>query len=208
MFNGTGTTSNLTGTVTTDPATGMGNITSGSFSDIPHRFKPAVIGRIGLNRNGLKGYSEGDLEGGPLRYGFAGSLWLEGDLDNKDQSNQKLELDYVVKAAGFSTTGGFYAMTAQDGTQVTDAEVALIGFHVQAGYVYEQRWQLVGRYALVNDPQTKAVTPQDQQEIAIGANYYGHGHDAKIESAIRFIKTGDASFVQGLVVDLATNVAF
>jgi hypothetical protein len=168
-----------------------------------------VIGRVGWNQGGIKGYSEADLEGGPLRFGVAASVWLEGDYDDDNKSNQKVELDYVVKNAGLSTTGGLYAMTDQDGEELTDFKKSLVGFHLQAGYMLvPKHWQVVGRYAMVNDWTTKDTSAKDQQEISLGGNYYAFGHDAKLDLAVRLIKTGDASFTDVVLVELGANVGF
>ncbi len=198
--------STLSGDVEVDPLTGEGELVSGGFTNVPAQLKPAIVGRIGVNRNGLKGYTEADLEGGPLRFGVAASAWLEGDYDEDDASNQKVELDYIVKAAGFSTTGGVYAMTDQTGAGVLDAELARVGFHLQAGYmVAPKKFQVAARYALIDDQLTGA---RDQQEITIGANYFAFAHDAKLAGAIRLFKTGDASFTDFVLFELGTNVGF
>ena len=208
VFNGTGEAPRLTGTVTVDPATGAGTLGTTTNTNVPAKFKPAVVGRVGINRNGLKGYSEADLEGGPLRFGVAASLWLEGDFDDDNKSNHKIELDYMVKAEGVSTTGSLYAMTDQDGDNVLDAETTLVGFHLQAGYMANKHWQPVARFAWVNDPRQKAKTARDQQEIAVAVNYFGAGHDAKFQGGVRLIKSGDASFTDVILFELGANVGW
>lgn len=211
VFSGAGDTPKLTGTTTNDPMTNTGTISGGTLTNVAAKFKPAIVGRVGINRGGLKGYSEADLEGGPLRWGAGASVSLEGDFDDDKKSNQKAEVDYMVKANGFSSTGGFYAMTDEDtaaGSSVTDFETSLIGFHLQAGYMLDKKWQVAGRYALVNDPRTKSITAKDQQEISLGGNFYGYGHDAKFAGAVRFIKTGDTSFTDAVLIELGANVGF
>lgn len=208
VFNGTGDAAKITSTTMNDA---MGNpvTTTGLPTNVPKKNRPAVIARVGINRNGLKGYTEADLEGGPVRFGGAASVWLEGDFDDDKKSNQKLELDYVIKAEGLSTTGSLYMQTDQDGDSVTDAKKSLIGFHLQAGYmVVPKHWQIVGRYALVNDWATKDTSAKDQQEISVGGNYFALGHDAKLAAALRLIKTGDASFKDVVLFELGANVGF
>jgi hypothetical protein len=176
---------------------------------VPKKNKPAFVGRVGINRNGIKGYSEADLEGGPLRYGVGASIWVEGDYDDDDASTQKAELDYIVKAEGFSTTGGVYVSTEQDGDNVLDQGKGLLGFHLQAGYMLvPKHWQVAARYALVDDWTTGDTTARNQQEISVGGNYYGFGHDAKVAAAIRFIKSGDAKFTDVVLFELGANVGF
>ena len=119
------------------------------MTNVPREFKPAFIGRVGLNSEGIKGYSEADLEGGPLRWAAAASFWGEADFDRDDTSNDKVELDFIVKAQGFSGSGALYAMTRQAGTHVlSDQELAYIGFHVQTGYMIKPTWQGIAWLAL------------------------------------------------------------
>lgn len=211
VFNGTGEAPVLSGAVTVDPATGMGTIGATTLTNVPAEFKPALVARAGYNHGPLKGYSEADLEGGPLRFGVAASVWLEGDMDDNGASNQKAELDYIVKANGFSTTGGLYAMTDEDTTadaNVFDASTSLVGFHVQAGYTFKKHWAAVGRYAYTNDPRQKAKTAKDQQEIAATVDHYAFGHDAKVQAGVRLIKSGDAHFKDSVVFELGANVGW
>jgi hypothetical protein len=157
----------------------------------------------------MKGYTEADLEGGSLRFGVAASVWLEGDFDENDKSNQKVQADYIVKAEGLSTTGGVYFMTDQDGEGVLDATNSLVGFHVQAGYmVVPKHWQVAGRFALVSDLLADDKTARDQTEISVGGNYFGFGHDAKVAAAVRLIKTGDAKLTDVILFELGVNVGF
>ena len=212
VFNGRGEVPALTGTVTVDPMTGMGTIGPTSNSNVPAKFRPAVVGRVGINKNGLKGYTEGDLEGGPLRYGVALSAWLEGDFDDDKKSNQKLQADYIVKANGFSSTGGVYAMTDQEGgdSSITDAETSLVGFHAQVSYIVNKCWGAAGRYFYANDPRQKALTSRDQQEIAVAANYFGleKGHEAKFQAGVRLVKTGEGSFTDVILFEIGANVGW
>ena len=201
VFNGTGDGSKFVPTL--DPMTGA--VTGGAFTNVPGKFKPAWVARAGINRNGIKGYSEADLEGGPLRFAVAGNISVEGDNDDDDKSNQKAGVDYVVKAEGFSTTGGFYLMTEQTDLKLTDQELAFLGFHLQAGYMVTPKVQAVARYALVD---ARRDDTKDQQEITLGGNYYAFGHDAKLAAALHFIKTGDAGFGDGIQLEVGMNVGF
>jgi hypothetical protein len=55
------------GAMPTDPPV----CTSGTPTNVPADFGPAIVAHVGWNHGGIKGYSEGDLEGGPLRYAWA-----------------------------------------------------------------------------------------------------------------------------------------
>ena len=203
VWNGTGDAAKLIAEA--DPDTG---VVTGGFTNIPSEFKPAFIGRIGLNSDGIKGYSEADLEGGPLRWGAAASFWVETNFDEDDSATDKVELDYIVKAEGFSSTGGLYAMTRQTDLQpLSSQELAFIGFHLQAGYMVKPKIQAVARFALIS-PRPEDLKGAKQQELTIGAGYYGYGHDAKFQGNLRFLKSGDGKLTDAILFELESNVGF
>ncbi|HEY5935639.1 MAG TPA: porin [Kofleriaceae bacterium] len=207
LYNGTGDTPRLGGVVVeVDPMTGEGTTTGGTFSNVPAQFRPALVGRVGINRNGIKGYSEADLEGGSVpRYGIGASVWLEADVDENDTSQQKVQLDYIIKHEGFSSTGGVFLMSDQTGTKpLADQELSFIGFHVQGGFMVTPNWQPVARYALVH----AQLAETDDQEVAVGANYYAFGHDAKFSGAIRLLSVANSDLTDTVLVELGMNVGF
>lgn len=208
VFNGRGDAPVLSGSVTVDPMTGMGTLGPTTSTNVPSEFRPAIVGRVGYNTKGLKGYSEADLEGGPLRFGTALSVWLEGDVDDDAVSSQKVQADYILKAEGFSTTGGVYFLTAQDGAKLLDQEASLFGFHLQAGYMLTPKWQAAARYGYVNDVTLKSKTARDQQEISIAGNFFGVGHDAKFQGGMRLVKNGAGTFTDVLLFELGANVGW
>lgn len=210
VFNGQGIAPKLTGVVDVDPMTGDGTITSGGFSNVPGKFKPAFIGRVGINEGGIKGYSEADLEGGPLRWGAAASVWIEADRDADDKSNDKVELDFIVKNNGFSSTGGFYGQSSQQGIKTfSDQGLSHVGFHMQVGYMANKNWQAVARYALVDvRPDFESTTSVDTQELGVGANYFAFGHDAKFQGAVRIVKPDGAELLDSVVLEVGANVGF
>lgn len=201
VFNGTGDTARFT--PTTDPMTG--NVTGGSFSNVPGKLRPVWIARAGINRGGIKGYSEADLEGGAARFAIAANIAVEGDNDDDDASLQRAGVDYVVKANGFSTTGGAYVMSSQDGLSLTDQTLAFVGFHVQAGFMATPKVQPVARFAYVDARLENGI---DEQEISVGANYYAFGHDVKLTGAVRLFKVGDNGFDDDVRLDLGANIGF
>lgn len=205
VFNGSGVGARFHPTFDAD-----GDVNGGSFSNLPTRFKPTFIGRVGLNDGGIKGYSEADLEGGGLRWGAAASVWIEGDYDSDRKSNQKVELDYVVKNAGFSTTGGFYGMSSQtEAAPFSSQELSHVGFHLQAGYMLTPKLQAAARFALVDvRPDFESGSAADQQEITVGGTFYAFHHDAKLVGAMRLLKTGDGSFTDDMLFELGANVGW
>lgn len=206
VFNGTSDVPKLEG-ITVDDA-GVVDSSKAKFNNVPREFHPIVVARVGHNSGNLRGYSEADLEGGPLRWGVGLSIQAEGDLDRDNKSNQKVQLDYILKINGLSTTGGLYAQTAQDGNSVYDQGKSLVGFHVQAGYMVAKHWQLAARYAAVGDTAIGGTQPADQQELALTANFYKHAHDAKFVGAVRLFKNGDAKFTDVVLFELGANLGW
>jgi hypothetical protein len=174
-FNGTGIKPWFKDKLTYDETTGHVTDVSGKFTNIPHKFNPMLVMRLGFNTGGLKGYSEADLEGGKARFGLAASGIFDFDADNSNDGNIRGELDYILKVHGFSTTGGFYAATRQNGKSFGDQEYGNLGFHAQAGYIIAGRLQPTFRYAFLN--------PHGQenyiQEILGGISVYIFKHNIK-----------------------------
>jgi hypothetical protein len=205
VFNGTGDGARFVPVV--DATTGA--VTGGSLTNVPSKLRPVWVARAGINRGGIKGYTEADLEGGPLRYAVAANIALDGDNDDDDKSSQKAGVDYIAKVSGFSTTGALYLMTEQDGLALTDVTLGFVGFHVQGGYMVSPKVQVVGRYALID---ARNDDTKDQQEVAVGGNFFGLGpkvgHDAKLAAAVRLQKTGDAKLTDGVLIEIGANIGF
>jgi phosphate-selective porin OprO and OprP len=157
------------------------NIIPGRTMDAPDTFNPALVGRIGYNQGDVKGYSEADLDGGPLRFGVAASVLGELDTDRDNASGIRSEFDYIVKAEGFSSTGGLYFATTQDGKGFRNQTGDALGFHLQAGYTVDKTHQVVGRYALIA-PQ--ADDAGNLQEVSLGYSLYLFGHGFKWQTDV------------------------
>lgn len=180
VFNGTGDKPVFSGDVVVDPMTGEGEVIGGGFSNVPDVFGPALVGRIGINRNGIKGYSEADLEGGPLRFAVAGSVIAEFDADDDDVSSVRGEVDGIVKVEGLSASGAVYVGTAQDGTGFLDQSYAALGGHVQAGYMITGKLQPAVRYAVV----APDGPDNNVHEILGGFSLYQYKHNFKWQTDV------------------------
>ncbi len=175
VFNGTGDKASFTGEALVDPDTGEGEVTSGKFSNVPHQNHPMVVGRVGYNYGDLKGYSEADLEGGDLRFGIGLGGLADFDADQDDASAIVGNVDFIVKAFGFSATGGVYVSSRQSGTDFGDRAYNAAGYHLQGGYVIAEHFQPVVRYAFV-----EPYGPDNAyEEILGGLAVYPHGHHLK-----------------------------
>jgi hypothetical protein len=148
--------------------------TSGTPTNVPADFGPAIVVHAGWNHGGIKGYSEGDLEGGPLRYAVGLSYRMnprDFDKDANDDLNieHAVALDAMVKVQGLGISGA--VILKKDGQD--DAEV---GFYGQVGLHAEAQ-------AAAGSPVRFAQVPEGDEhkyEILGGVDYFLHGHNLKL----------------------------
>ncbi len=168
----------LTADVVVDPDEGTGEIVKPSFSNTPRLMEPALVARLGFNHGGIKGYSEADLEGGPLRYAVAVSGLAMLDADDDDRGAVSGQLDWILKASGFSTTGGLYVTSRQEGEEFGQRALDAWGFHAQAGYVFADRYQPAVRYAYVE----RQDGEDWNHEAVVGMSVYWREHALKLQT--------------------------
>ncbi len=171
VFNGTGDKAAFDAAV--DPATGEVDV---KVSNVPDQMQPAFVARAGINRGGIKGYSEADLEGGPMRFAVGGSVLVALDNDADDESTVRAEVDGVMKQNGLSVSGAVFVATAQDGEGFADQAMDKYGAHAQAGYMLNKKHQAVARYAVVI-PDADGEDPS--HEITGGFSLYEFAHGFK-----------------------------
>ncbi|MGM0574514.1 MAG: porin [Myxococcota bacterium] len=142
LFNGTGDKPWFDGSVDGDEV-------DGSFTNVPDAFEPALVARIGWNHGDLKGYAEGDLEGGSLRVGVAASALAGFDHDDGNDGRIQGEVDAILKLRGFAASTAFFVASAQDGEDWSDQDYSARGMHAQVSYVLGERWAPTLRYARI-----------------------------------------------------------
>lgn len=144
-------------------------ITPGTPSNVPADFGPMLVARVGFNRGGIKGYSDGDLEGGPLRFAVGASYKVNlADLA-EDAQQHAAEVDALVKVQGLSVLAAGFLVKNPG----VDAE---FGALLQPGYfLVPKTYQVAGRFGL--------VTAGDEQLIeGLGVfNWHFHGHNYKAQ---------------------------
>jgi hypothetical protein len=180
-----------------------------SYSNYPGLFGPAVVARVGINQGGIKGYSEADLEGGPLRLAVASSVLADIGMESKGQGAVLAEADFIVKHQGLSTTGGVYVSTAEGADGFFDQSRNILGFHLQAGYMLTRQHQVALRYALVNKPD--AVVPDatiNDTEIVIGHSMYTFKHNFKWQTDIGILALNGAELGDAIEVRSQLQLAF
>jgi hypothetical protein len=163
-------------------------------NNFPDDFAPAVVVRAGWNHGGIKGYSEGDLEGGPLRFAIGGAYKI--DLGNfakqAEESVAKnlshgVQLDAMIKAHGLSVELGAYLMKLPASKASNRSADAQLGAFAQVGYfVMPRELQVAGRFAIAPDAKT---VDRNQIEARGAVNLYWEGHAWKWASDFGVLRT-------------------
>ena len=142
---------------------------------------PMLVARAGYNYNGIKGYSEADLEGGGLRFGVAAGLMSdlrptsEDDVTGETVTGDPTHIaqaDFSLKANGFATTGEFFL----------DLTGGSIGAQLQAGYLLGGQWQpgLRGVYLDQGDGDTHT-------EVGVALSSYLLKHKFKWQNDVSMV---------------------
>jgi hypothetical protein len=74
------------------------------------------------------------------------------------------------------------------------------GFVVQAGYLVNPEWELFARYDWMHLDNRAAGMEDDFHEVALGVNYYMHGHNAKVTVDVGWLPNGSPSDQDGIGV--------
>ena len=169
--------------------------TTSAPSNYPTDFSPAVVARVGFNHGKIKGYSDMDLEGGPLRAAVAASYKIDlANFENSDSLSHGVGVDAVIKAEGFDASAAVFGM------KLKTADLLFAGY-AQAGFlVVPKKVHLAARFAF-------AQKDADNKEIEARAafSYLLKGHQLKIASDVGILKaTGEKAELQVRVMPQLT----
>jgi hypothetical protein len=169
----------LTGDVLVDPDTGEGTIVAGGTSNVPARFRPTVVARLGANHGKGKGYSETDLEGGDVRLGGGVSAKVDFDLDGGDDAAVTTEADGYLKVDGLAITAATYVLVP---TPRDDAPGHVVtGSHAQVGYLIDGTVEPAVRITVIDEPTGGA---DDLFAVTAGLGIFRRGHDLKWQTDV------------------------
>jgi hypothetical protein len=173
VFNGTGDKPASKCTTTVDATTMAPTTACDLPSNVPADIGPSLVARVGVNTGGIKGYSESDLEGGPLRLGAAVSYLLNLAEGESDDMVHNLQGDVIVKVEGASATAAVYMIKQKD----VDAQ---IGMHAQAGYfVVPRTTELAIQFSRVPDK----AEDEYVHDLLAGASWFQAGHSLKWQTS-------------------------
>lgn len=132
--------------------------------------------------------------------GFAGNYMFNNDGSSLYETDQTtIFADAMFKYKGFSFMGEYAKRTADeevatnaDGTLATDADgnptgdIVLTGnaLNLQAGYLFKNNYEVVGRYTGTNYESITNTLPERQ--YTIGFNKFVVGHKLKVQSDISY----------------------
>lgn len=185
LFNGSGDKPHLDGTVDLTE----GTIDSGAaFGNVPKKLHPLVLARVGFNYgggNGIRGFTEADLEGGPLRFAVGLGGQADFDVDGGDDAGVTGVLDFILKVQGFALSGAVFAAAAQEGGALSDLGFSALGLHAQAGYVFAGLVQPAVRYTWL----APDGSDNDVHEAALALSFYLWGHNVKWQSDVAWLRS-------------------
>ncbi len=179
-FSGGGDRPTFATTCADDPVAMEIDCATTTPSTIPADFGPAIVARAGWNTGGIKGYSEVDLEGGPLRLAVGANYKLDlADLSAGGQDSvahnlsHGLGADAMLKVEGFDLELGAYLMKLK----AADARVGAMG---QLGHTLAGRHAHLGaRFAVAPSAGTR-----EQLEARAAFTWFWQGHAAKLATDI------------------------
>ncbi len=194
VFNGTGEKPHIDCAVdTTDPAAPTAACEQ---TNVPKDIGPQVGARVGYNHGGIKGYSESDLEGGPLRLAVAVSYLGALAQGESDLFMHRVGPDLLLKVSGFSLGAAAYMLKAGD----ADAE---LGYHGQAGYfLVPKKIEAAARYA------AHPAGAEDKSELTGGVNWFFAGHALKWQTDAGMVTTTGAPDDKELIVRTQAQLIF
>lgn len=163
VFNGTGDRPDIACEIA-DPMTGEIDCEQ---SNVPDDAGPMIVARAGWNMGGVKGYSESDLEGGPLRLAVGASYSLFLADGESDLFEHRVGPDFMLKVQGLSLTGGAFLVSLPGATE-RDTD---FGFYAQGGYMFvPKRFEIAARFAQV------PAGDESKHELLGGLNWFSAGH--------------------------------
>jgi hypothetical protein len=181
VFNGSGDKGVFSGSTNAEDAV------SGQFSNLPGQFDPMLVMRAGYNYGGMKRYSEGDFEGGDLRFGVGASSQLNFDIADDAAGSVDIGVDASLKVAGFSLDTEFFVGLKQDDAKggFSSQSLAEMGLYAQAGYVIAEHYLPMVRFETVMPD----GTGNDTKVLTAGFGAFLFKHNLKLQTELSWINT-------------------
>ena len=202
------------------------NITTGNLGGFQHTARLELL-PFGAFK------SKGDYKGSDLQREEKPKLMLSATFDTnqnavKTRSNQgsymvndtgfyetdinTIFVDAMFKYNGFSLMAEYANRTADDpiaknsdGSLTGDKVQVGKGFNLQTGYLFQNNWEVSGRYTNINLDQD--ITGKNlQTQYTLGLSKYIHGHKLKVQSDVSYLSEDGGS--NGLMFRLQVDIHF
>ena len=170
-----------------------GAVTGGKFSNVPADLSPVAVLRAAYNHGKMKGYRQGDLEGGDLRLTVGANAHVDlGLTDDARDPTWVAGVDAALKVHGLSAAVELH--------RDDDAEANV--YLAQAGYLLAERIQPVVRFA------TADADAWTRREVTGGLSVYLFGHNVKWTTDVSQLHTdADGATVDDLRVRSQVQLA-
>ena len=123
--------------------------------------------------------------------GFAGDYMLKSDDSLYETDQTTLFADAMFKYNGFSFMGEYAKRTAKDpvaidvdGTPTGDVVLTGDALNLQAGYLFENNYEVVGRFTTLDYEAVTEALPTSQ--YTLGVSKYIVGHKLKVQSDLSY----------------------
>ncbi|MBW2459538.1 MAG: hypothetical protein JRI68_33905, partial [Deltaproteobacteria bacterium] len=128
---------------------GAVDLTTGNRSNVPDRFDPVFVARVGYNHGAIKGYDEADFDGGPPRFSLTGGPQIWSNFADEQRGAIELNAELLAKAHGLTAQAGVFAGWEQAGPGFGDQEYDRLGLYVEVGHLIGKLVQPSARWARV-----------------------------------------------------------
>ena len=144
---------------------------------VPNFMNPTLAIRAAYNFGGIKTYSQGDLEGGDVRFAVGGSVVMAMDSYGRDAWELMSELDAELKYEGLAIVAEAFFMRTADTTTGTEVATGHLGANIQASYAINKMWQPLVRYTVIAPDGGEATHSPE-----IGFTFFSKSHNFKLQA--------------------------
>ncbi|TDU43234.1 phosphate-selective porin O/P [Gelidibacter sediminis] len=134
-----------------------------------------------------------DFNDNAVKSGSNQGRYMVTDTGFHETDISTLFIDALVKYQGFSLMAEYADRSADDavaknsdGTTTGDVVEVGSGFNLQMGYVFENNWEVTGRYSNLNPE--KQITGDDvENQYTFGVSKYILGHKLKVQTDLSYL---------------------
>ncbi len=152
------------------------DVTTGKRSNVPDRFDPVFVARVGYNHGPIKGYDDADFDGGPPRFSLTGGSQIWFDFAGDQRGAIELNAELLAKAHGVTAQAGVFAAWEQFSPSFSDQEYRRLGLYAEVAHLIGKRVQPSLRWARV----MPSGDSNDLIELLGGLSVFAYEHNVKM----------------------------